>query len=35
MRIRFFNYEAIEKLEVASVEQGFLTRILDKYNRVE
>lgn len=30
----FFNYEAIEKLDVASVEQGFLTRILDKYNRV-
>lgn len=30
----FFNYEAIEKLNVSTVEQGFLVRMLDKYNRI-
>lgn len=30
----FLNYESTEKLDVTSTEQGFLVRMLDKYNRV-
>lgn len=30
----FFNFSGVEILKVASVEQGFLTRMLDKYCRI-
>lgn len=30
----FFNFTRVEKMDVASTEQGFLTRILDKYSRL-
>lgn len=30
----FSNYEAVEKLNVVTAEEGFLVRIMDKYNRV-
>jgi antirestriction protein len=31
----FENFEATEKLEIATVEQGFLTRMLDKVMRIK
>lgn len=30
----FFNYESVERNEVTSTEIGFMTRIMDKYNRI-
>ena len=30
----FANFEIVEKTGVASVEQGFLTRMLDKFSRI-
>lgn len=30
----FANFSRVEKMEIASTEQGFLTRMLDKFSRI-
>ena len=30
----FHNFESVEKLDVTTTEIGFMTRIMDKYNRI-